>query len=144
MRTVLCKVDQRVKDGFSSSRKCSITWPANVEIAEFKDGGDCRGIMFPSDFFWVNKIVIKWTNQSLPHDIPPFTPHEFLQCIGEFVVWTLLGWSKQCNKFLASNFVSRFVAGTIWFVSGSFLVLFKALASRNKQTLLGCKACVCM
>ena len=44
-------VGQRVKDGFSSSRKCSITWPANVEIAEFKDSGDCWGIMFPSDFF---------------------------------------------------------------------------------------------
>ena len=39
-------VDQRVKDGFSSSHKCSITWPANVEIAEFKDSGDCWGIMF--------------------------------------------------------------------------------------------------
>ena len=57
-------VDQRVKDGFSSSRNCSITWPADVEIADFKDSGDCWGIMFPSDFFLVNKTVIKWTNQS--------------------------------------------------------------------------------
>ena len=43
-------VDQRVKDGFSSSRKCSITWPANVEIAEFKDSGDCWG--YNVCFFW--------------------------------------------------------------------------------------------
>ena len=49
-------VDQRVKNGFSSSCKCSITWPTNVEIAEFKDVGDCWGIMFPSDFFLVKKV----------------------------------------------------------------------------------------
>ena len=42
-------VGQRVKDDFSSSRKCSITWPANVEIAEFKDSGDCWGMFY---FFW--------------------------------------------------------------------------------------------
>ena len=51
----------------------------------------------------MNKTVIKWTNQNLPHDNPPFTPHEFLQCIGVFVVWTLLGWSKQCNKSLTNK-----------------------------------------
>lgn len=46
-------VDQCVKDGFSSSRKCSITWLAKGEIAEFKDSGDCWGIMlfFNKKFF---------------------------------------------------------------------------------------------
>ena len=96
-------VDQCVKDGFSSSRKCSIMWPANLEIAEFKDGGDCWGIMFPSDFFLVNKTVIIWTNQSLPHDIPPFTPHEFLQCIGVLYGLCLACQSSVINLWQAKD-----------------------------------------
>ena len=96
-------VDQCVKDGFSSSCKCSITWPANVEIAEFKDVGDCWGVMFPSDFFFGEQSVLKWTNQSLPHDIPPFTPHEFLQCIGVLYGLCLAGQSSAKNLWQAKD-----------------------------------------
>ena len=67
--------------------------------------------MFPSDFFFGEQSVLKWTNQSLPHDIPPFTPHEFLQCIGVLYGLCLAGQSSAKDLWQAKIlvFVSRFV-----------------------------------
>ena len=65
----------------------SIMWPANVEIAQFKDVSDCWDI----NIFFGEQNVIKWTNQSLPHDVSLFTPRESLQCIGVLYGFCLAG-----------------------------------------------------
>ena len=38
--------------------------------------------MFPFQFFFGGDGVLRWTNESLLHNIHPFTEYEFLQCMG--------------------------------------------------------------
>eukprot|EP00731_Ephydatia_muelleri_P021277 Em0013g1004a len=74
-------VDQRSKDGFTW-KQCAINWPSGLEVAEFRTALDCWNIMFPIQFFFGGDGVLRWTNESLPHNIQPFTEYEFLQCMG--------------------------------------------------------------
>ncbi|KAL5470832.1 hypothetical protein EMCRGX_G028867 [Ephydatia muelleri] len=72
-------VDQRY--GFTW-KQCAINWPSGLEVAEFRTALDCWNIMFPIQFFFGGDGVLRWTNESLPHNIHPFTEYEFLQCMG--------------------------------------------------------------
>eukprot|EP00960_Hanusia_phi_P076747 768604-Hanusia_phi.AAC.4 len=77
--------DQRVSMGFVFT-KSSIKWPAHIQRSDFKSPMDCWETLFPWQFFFgrdeTNGSCLKWTNDSLPSDVPPFTVHEFLQFIG--------------------------------------------------------------
>ena len=67
-------VDQRSKDGFTW-KQCAINWPSGLEVAEFRTALDCWNIMFPFQFFFGGDGILRWTNESLPHNIHPFTEY---------------------------------------------------------------------
>ena len=71
-------VDQRSKDGFTC-QWCTINWPSGLEVAEFRTVLDCWNVMFPFQFFFGDDGVLCWTNESLPHNIYPFSEYAFLQ-----------------------------------------------------------------
>ena len=86
-------VDQRSKDGFTW-KQCAINWPSGLEVAELRTALDCWNIMFPFQFFFGGDGVLRWTNESLPHNIHPFTEYEFLQCMGILLGSSLAGRSN--------------------------------------------------
>eukprot|EP00731_Ephydatia_muelleri_P007170 Em0003g1418a len=86
-------VDQRSKDGFTW-KQCAINWPSGLEVAEFRTALDCWTIMFLFQFFFGGDGVLRWTNESLPHNIHPFTEYEFLQCMGILLGSSLAGRSN--------------------------------------------------